>query len=331
MSNIIERINANPTLSAQGVQSTEVVRIAAEVQASIQSARMFPRDETFALTAIKTACKRRSLAEASQYAYKRGNEMVTGPSIRLAEALAQRWGNLEFGITELERRKGESVMMSYCIDLETNVRARRVWTVKHYRQTKKGGYDLTDERDIYEHIMNSGARRLRACILEIIPKDITEDAVQACNDTLSGKGTGAPIIDRIRKMVAAFGEVQVTQEMLEKRIGHKIDATNEAELVQLGRIYNSLKDDMSKREDWFTFEEATKKDAAKSLNEKLDKAEKPDPTKVPEVGSDEDIKAAAEESAEKLKGDGKRSDQEVMEAAQKKLEQARAKSKEAKR
>ena len=38
------------------------------------------------------ACQRRKLAESSMYEFPRGNEKITGPSIRLAEAIAQNWG-----------------------------------------------------------------------------------------------------------------------------------------------------------------------------------------------------------------------------------------------
>lgn len=55
------------------------------------------------------------------YQYLRGGTKVTGPSIRLAEVLAQNWGNLSFGVKELEQRDGESIAMAYTWDLETNV------------------------------------------------------------------------------------------------------------------------------------------------------------------------------------------------------------------
>ena len=76
--------------------------------------------------------------------------MVTGPSIRLAEVLAQNWGNLDFGIVELEQRFGESSMLAYAWDLETNTRQTKVFTVKHKRRARGADVSLTDPRDIYE-------------------------------------------------------------------------------------------------------------------------------------------------------------------------------------
>lgn len=227
-------------------------RQAQEVQAAMVIAKKFPRDTNSALDRILQACKRRGLAEQACYAYPKGGTSVTGPSIRLAEAMAQNWGNVDFGILELEQRDGESTVMAYAWDLETNTRQTKVFNVPHARWTKQDGLvPLRDPRDIYEMIANQGARRLRACILGIIPGDITDAAVEQCENTMKAGNKGT-VVDRTRKMVQLFSELGVTSEMIETRLGHILDATTETELVNLRKIYQSLKDGMSKREDWFS-------------------------------------------------------------------------------
>lgn len=230
-------------------------RAAQEVQAAMVIAKKFPRDQAAAYARIMQACQRKGLAEQATYAYKRGGTLVTGPSIRLAEVLAGNWGNMESGVIELEQSSGESQVMAYAWDLETNRREVKVFTVKHKRVTKSGEYPLTDPRDIYEMVANQGARRLRACILAVIPPDVAEAAEKACESTLSGGGK-EPIADRARKMVAAFSELGVTQAMIEARLTHPIGAIVEAELSQLRAIYTSVRDGVSKREDWFQVSES---------------------------------------------------------------------------
>ena len=44
------------------------------------------------------------------HAFPRAGETVSGPSIRLAEMLAAVWGNIEYGIRELSRKEGASVL-----------------------------------------------------------------------------------------------------------------------------------------------------------------------------------------------------------------------------
>jgi len=247
-------------------------RVAQEVQAQMVVAKKFPRNEAVSFDKIMRACKRKGLAEQSMYAYPKGGTLVQGASIRLAEELARDWGNIDFGIVELEQKRGESVMMAYCWDLETNVRQTKVFTVPHKRYTKKGAYPLTDPREIYEMTANQGARRLRACILGVIPGDVVEAAVEECKKTLAGNNQ-EPLTDRVRKMVAAFSQMGVTVEQIEKRLGHKLDATTEIELVNLRSIYTSIKDNMADIRDFFPIEESSesKKSAVDSLVDKVKK------------------------------------------------------------
>ncbi len=246
------------TQKAGGMALVAQSRQAQEVQAAVIMARQFPRDTTTALARILEDCKRKGLAEKAVYEYARGGTKVTGPSIRLAEAIARAWGNMDVGVVEVERKQGsnnqpsESVMQAFSWDLETNTRNTKTFTVRHWRDTKQGGYALKDERDIYELNSNQASRRLRACILAAIPADIVDSAVLACEKTMEG-GQG-PIIDRVRAMVIYFKDTyQVSQVMIEKYVQNKVEAISEAQLVRLKNIANSLKDGMSKREDYFDF------------------------------------------------------------------------------
>lgn len=237
----------------QRTSQTEMMvsRQAQEVQVAMLAAKKFPRDQVVAYNNILRACQRKKLAESSMYEYPRGGEKIVGPSIRLAEAIAQNWGNIDFGFMELEQRNGTSQVMAYAWDLETNSRQTKLFSVPHIRHTRKGDYPLTDPRDIYEAVANQAARRVRACILGIIPGDVVEAAVEQCTNTLKN-GYKEPLVDRVRKMARAFeNEFSVTLPMLEKYLGCKSDAFSENDFVRLKRVYISLRDNMAKREDFF--------------------------------------------------------------------------------
>ena len=226
-------------------------RQAQEVQGAIVMAKKFPRDEVESFNRIVRACQRKGLAENAMYEYPRGGTKVVGPSIRLAEAMAQNWGNIDFGIIELEQKNGESQVMAYAWDLETNTRQTKVFTVPHIRSTKKGNVPLTDPRDIYEMVANQGARRVRACILGVIPGDVQDAAIDQCNKTMS-EGEKKPVIDLVRDMAAIFErEFSVPIEAIEKYIGCKSEGFSMNDLVRLKRVYKSLHDGMAKREDYF--------------------------------------------------------------------------------
>ncbi|MDE5909829.1 MAG: hypothetical protein K2H52_13960 [Lachnospiraceae bacterium] len=245
-----------------------------EVQGQIIMAKKFPRDEIAARNRILTACQRKRLAEQAEYEYKRGTSKVTGTSIRLAEAMAQNWGNLDFGFVELEQRNGESQVMAYCWDLETNTRQTKIFTVPHIRETKNGNYPLTSSRDIYETVANQAARRVRACILGIIPGDIQEEAVEQCRKTLVN-GEEKPLEDLIKDCVrTAEKTYQVPQESLEKYIGCKASAFSMNDLIRLKRVFNSIKDGMSKREEIFELPGVEKKEVEDAFSGREKKEEK---------------------------------------------------------
>ncbi|MEK3814611.1 hypothetical protein [Bacillus sp. FSL K6-1284] len=250
-----------------------VSRQAQEVQAAMVIAKKFPRDVYASFERIKKACERRLLAENAVYEYPRGGTKVSGPSIRLAEALAQNWGNIDYGIMELEQKAGESSVMAYAWDLETNTRQTKIFTVKHERKAKGKITKLDDRRDIYELVANQGARRLRACILGVIPGDIVDAAVDMCQQTLIN-GHKEPLEDRLRHALMLFKkEFGVTKEMIQECIGSNLDAFTEQDYLKIGRIYTALRDGMAKKEDYFNIKvtSATKSKAEEDFKKQQEK------------------------------------------------------------
>lgn len=259
-----------------GTVAVEESRVMSEVKAQVFMARQYPRDVLLAQDRILAECDRLKLAEKAVYTFPRGGSQVSGPSIRLAECIARAWGNIDAGIIEGERTDGESSMIAYAWDLETNLRIRKEFKVKHTRDTKQGRKALTDERDIYEMTANQGARRLRACILGLVPGDVVEAAVARCEKTLVAKvGDLATVIP---KMLAKFEAIGVTKAMIEKRLRHKIDATQPAEVVQLGNVFNSIHDGMGAIPDYFEVDRTPEEIIKPAANAAQADPESPDDT-----------------------------------------------------
>lgn len=259
-------------------QEVEKTRALQEVQGAIFMARQFPRNEMQSVRKIMESAKRMTLAEKATYCYPRGGQQVKGPSVRAAETIAKYWGNISYGIKELSQNTAEhsSEVLAYAWDLESNVRAERIFKVPHTRYTKNGGNTiLTDPRDIYERIANDGARRKRAVLLEILPGDVVEDFINECEKTLVGSNT-KPLKERIQDMLKLFEELGVTQEMIEKRIGTKCDNFIAKNIVDLGGIYNSIKNNFVPIEQFFempTQAEKQLENAEKKLTSKKTKKE----------------------------------------------------------
>jgi hypothetical protein len=241
------------TSGTQQAQSREL----AETQVRYLMAQRFPRDAVANMDRILNAFTRPTLAEKAQYQFARGGSDISGPSIRAAEAVAQQWGNLDQGFRELSRGIDAngvpfSEVEAYCTDLESRSSKRLQFIVKHWRDTKRGGYKLTDERDIYELIANQAQRRVRACILAMVPGDVIDAAMEQANTTLHAKADTSP--EAMQKMVAAFEAYGVKKEHIEKRIQRRLEAIQPAQVVTLKRIYASMRDEMSVASDWFDIE-----------------------------------------------------------------------------
>ncbi len=231
------------------VAEAESQRAITETQGAIIVAQRFPRDPVAAMDRILQAFTRKKLAETALYSYARGGTDITGPSIRAAETIAQSWGNMQYGVRELDQRPGESTVEAFAWDVETNTRTTKVFNVKHVRDTKRGRVYLEDQRDIYELIANQGARRLRACILQIVPGDVVEAAIAQAEATMRSSIQITP--ELIASTLEKFAEIGVPRHALEARIQRRIEAVTPGLLVHLGKIYNSIKDGMSAASDWF--------------------------------------------------------------------------------
>lgn len=235
----------------QGTVAIEASRAIAEAQGKLVIAKRFPRDEVAAYNKVAQACQRKGIAEKAFYKYSRAGSSVEGPTIRFAEELARCWGNIDYGIKELSQDDGKSEMQAYAWDLETNAMSVQNFTNPHIREVSGKAKKLTSQRDIYEINANMGARRLRARILAILPSDLVEMAITECKKTLVGRND-EPLIDRVKKMVVAFGKIGVSQEMIEKRLMRKVETMTADDFTDYIGIFNAIKQGESKIADWFS-------------------------------------------------------------------------------
>jgi hypothetical protein len=254
MNDIVESFgpaaDAPVSSSALAMQSREV----AEIQTKYLMAQRFPRDERKAMDGIVNAFSRAGLAERAAYEYAKGGSAVSGPSIHAAQAIAQQWGNIEFGFREVSRGTGPdgvpfSEVEAFATDMQSRVPSSITFIVRHWRDTRSGGYRLKDEREVYELTANMAQRRKRACILSVLPQDVIDAAMQQADVTLKTKADTSP--EAMARMVEAFGPFGVTKDQLEKRIQRRLDAITPAQVVMLKRIYASLRDEMSTPAEWF--------------------------------------------------------------------------------
>jgi hypothetical protein len=217
-------------------------RAAKEVEAQVLIAKKFPREISNVENNILQNCRRIGLAEQAEYTFTRGGTEVSGPSIRLAEVIMQCYGNIVVGWNEIQRSADNSDCEAYAWDIENNVKVTKIFNVPHYRDTKQGKNKLTNDRDIKEMCANMASRVLRGCILQVIPGDLSEMAVQECHKTLNN--SNIPLPEQFGVWAERFErEFKVTKSQLAKYLGFeeaKIKITN-TEIHRLRKLYNMIK------------------------------------------------------------------------------------------
>lgn len=221
-------------------QSTAVeqARAVAEVQAAIVVAQQCPRDMDRALAEMRDSCGRMALAERAFYAVpNRGR----GPSVHLARELARIWGNIDYGVKELRRddARGESEVLAYCWDQQTNVRSARSFIAPHARMVNKKRTPLVDLGDIYLSNQNVGARAVRECIMSTLPPWFVEEAQDRCRATIE-RGEGKPLEQRKADMLAAFALIGVDQRRLEAKIGAPKGQWTAAHVADMLVVHRSI-------------------------------------------------------------------------------------------
>lgn len=226
-----------------------VAREVATIQGQIMLAKMFPRNMAEVWKKVEAACSRKKLAENALYQYSRGGTDITGPSIRLAEALINAYGNAKSGFEVIDSNPEYSRVRAYAYDMETNTLQERTFDVEHIRQTKTGRTKLTDPRDIYETVANNASRRERACILALIPGDLQDYAVNLCKTTLEKAVDITP--DKIEGLCRGLAKFGVSKTMIEARIQRHIDAITAQQYVWLCSVGTSLKEGVAKVDDFF--------------------------------------------------------------------------------
>lgn len=222
-------------------------RLLEEVKAAVFLAKQFPRDEIKAEERIIELCKRKRFAETALYSLPRGKEVVEGVSIRFAEALARAWGNIQYSIIELDTENGISKMLAYAWDVENNTKSTRQFDVSMQRYTRVGTRDLNSYQECYEMKASYGARFLRGCILNLIPNDIIEIAIETIKNTLKAEIKDIEL-HRNNALEYMVKKLDVTKEDLENYLNCKFENWQEKEILNLKFAFNGIKEGQMTKE-----------------------------------------------------------------------------------
>jgi len=249
-----------------GYALTEVAHESAatsEVQGAMLLAKRFPRNEDACFSRSMTSCQRRSFADKAMYSFPRGGSKITGPSVSLARDLARIWGHMRWGVHVIAESETDRTIRAWAWDVEANnkVEADDCFKKLIFRKNKggEGGRWIEpDERELRELSNRRGALAVRNCLLQLLPKDLVEDACAECQKTME-KEFGADPASTRKAVVKAFAAIGVAVERLEDYLGHPLSECSPNEITDLRKVYKSISDGQST---WADYATSNERDAA---------------------------------------------------------------------
>ena len=206
---------------------------------------------------ILAECARPGFADVARYRKPIGKG-IEGPSIRFAEACARYAGNLGLEAPTIYEDTSKRIIRVTATDYETNASYSADITVaKTVERKKTDGRQVVGQRQnsygdtVYiveateDEILNAVnalvSKATRTLILRLIPGDIIEEGQDACVETLNKRAAKDPAGER-KRLCDAFAAIGVMPSDLAKYVGHSLDAMQPAELLELRKIFATIRD-----------------------------------------------------------------------------------------
>lgn len=242
---------------------TAISSAAAQAQALVQArfvmAYQRPRDWDDARLRLLKACARPRFAETAIYSKPVGGQRIEGPSIRFAEEAARAMGNIDVQTPCIYDDFEKRIIRVQVTDLESNTNYSSDVTVQKTVERKKikegqsvMGQRLNSYGDVVylveatdDDLLNKQnalvSKALRTGILRVLPSDIREEALDMARDTVDKRDAVDP--DAARKaMASAFYAIGVSPQELKRYVGCELAACSPSQLVELRKVYASIKD-----------------------------------------------------------------------------------------
>jgi hypothetical protein len=229
----------------------------AAVQARYVMATQRPRSWDDIRVRILSECARPGFAEVARYRKPIG-QGIEGPSIRFAEACARYAGNMGLEAPTVYEDATKRIIRVTATDYETNASySADVTVAKVVERKKTTGRTVLGQRTnsfgdvVYiveateDEILNTVnalvSKATRTLILRLIPGDIVEEGQEACVQTLNNRAAKDPAGER-KRLCDAFAAIGVMPGDLARHLGHSLDAIQPAELLELRKVYATIRD-----------------------------------------------------------------------------------------
>lgn len=245
---------------AQLPHDLAVIKMENESMMALAAAR--PRNYATVLSNVKAQLAAyKSFAQEAVYNKPVGKDPGTkkmrfarGLSIRAAEALAEayRYCKVRSDVTPID---DDTVRVEACF---TDYQSGRVWQdsgiVSKVYKMRSGGMGRHSDDRFYNVVVKAEAsKRIRECILRMIPPGLRSELVLCVDEQLDS------FLDdtTVDKIVAEFSKRGVTLEMIEQLLGKRRTSFTKEDRASLVGVWNAIKDGETTVQEAFGDEERT--------------------------------------------------------------------------
>ncbi len=219
---------------------TQITR--SEIDMQIATAKKWPRNlAKFRQDALSMATADIETAASCFYKLKRGqgenSKIIEGPSVRLAEIVANAWGNMRYGARIVNEGEKEVTAQGIAHDLEKNVSS----TIEVSRRiTTKDGYRFSDDMIMVTKNAASSIA-LRNAIFKTVPFTYVKQIYEKAKEV--AVGSAKTLKERCQQMLEQFSKISVSKEQvltyLEKESTEEIGL---ADIELMIGVFNAIKD-----------------------------------------------------------------------------------------
>lgn len=238
-----------------------------EIDTQISTAKRYPRSiKAFKERAMSLATLDEETASSCFYSLPRDGKAIEGPSARLAEIVANSWGNIRAQANVISVDNQFVTARGVCWDLESNT---AISVDVQRRITGKNGRRFSD--DMIGVTSNAACSiALRNAVFKVVPMAIAKGVYEAARKVAIGDAT--TLVKRRTDMVAYFGKMGVRPEQVCAAVEKAgVDDITLDDLATLKGLATAIKEGDTTVDEAFPAPEQKKKtdDPAKSKSDEL--------------------------------------------------------------
>jgi hypothetical protein len=190
----------------------------AEIDTQIATAKAFPRSiKQFIDKTMSIATINEDVAQSCAYALPRGNKILEGPSVRLAEIVVGAYGNIRAGMRVIHNDGKTITAQGICHDLETNtcitLEVKRSILQNEWKNGNKTGRMITMSEDMQVVTGNAAcAIAFRNAVYKVVPSALIQDIYEKVKEV--AKGTAETLPTRRKKALDYLHSLGVKDEQI---------------------------------------------------------------------------------------------------------------------